>query len=821
MMRFNIKLSQLPKLFMLCWVMAIFMLQGGTLAQSGDSTTFFLVGTGYIDVTPRQFIRTANDRAYIFAGQAQYTTDIVAYWTPSAGLPNNGAFSGQALTSVDSDPFSVDAVYDGANTVHVLVNTRGGKLYDIPFDTTTNTFKARITVASNMGSIQGDYIGTGGMSGLFDTAGTLHIAYWTNNNHIVHLGLSYNASNNSLNEVIAPTQLDTQGSANHPVLAISPQDGSVTVAWVSESSNPVRILSRTRASSGNWGNEEVVSSAPVWFSTSGGLNIDQGPSLVIGTDGTRHLTYIEDSDQTGDYGRVHYVSRVVGGNWVDQALNTYSHDPSVAITNTNQLYIIGHGPNNGGQNTNLYYSKRQTNGSWSGIQLIASSNQMDFDGSPSVKWSVVGFNRPDVIEFAFFGTDEGNYNNPRVLYGRIQPQGGTSPTSTPIPPTANLTPTRPPPTVTPTNTFTPIPPTMTPVPPSITPTNTTTAIPPTLTPVLPTETGVPPSLTPTEVVPPTATVLPPSGPTLKVDVIPQRANPGDTINVMLNVLQVNNLYGLQVQCTVDPQILSGVAHVESDGFNASNGFFADAGFKPDGSWLVGATRLRPAPAIAGDVVAFGLQYTVVNSGSTTITCLAEAADPSGFSIPLTVVNGVFNADTPIPTSPPPTETPIPPTATPVEPTPTAPPTSLSVIQGNVAYQQATDNSGISVQLLSNGAPLAQVTTLADGYFVFTDVPVGDYVVAVVAPQHLAIGYNVTVSSDGSVIDLAQGILPAGDTDGNQIVDLSDASFVGANFTISVPPAPANADLNRDGLVNIVDLVLIGGNFGKSGPVMLQ
>jgi hypothetical protein len=402
------------------------LLLSAVYAQDDEvKVTSFTIGTGYADVIPRQIVRTADDRVYVFAGMVQYTTDIVAYWTQTPGLPEDGAFTGEAVTSVDSDPFSVDAVYDAGTLVHLLVNTRGGKLYDIPFDVTSNSYQSPITLATDMASLEGDYLGTSGVSGLFDRDHMLHIVYWSSGNHITYVSVTYDQPTNTITQVTTPTQLDTEGSANHPVLAISPLDGTVTVAWVSEATSPARILTRTRDSAGNWDAEAVISTAPVWISTSGGLNIDQGPSLIIGTDGTRHLAYIQDFDDSGDYGVVHYVSKARGGDWVDETLNTRSHDPAVALTDTDAVYILGHGPHEDNQNTNMYYSKRQPDGSWTPIQLVATSDQMDYDSSPSVKWGVIGFNRPEVIEFVFFATDEGNYNNPRVVYGRLEPQGSS------------------------------------------------------------------------------------------------------------------------------------------------------------------------------------------------------------------------------------------------------------------------------------------------------------------------------------------------------------------------------------------------------------
>ncbi len=142
------------------------------------------------------------------------------------------------------------------------------------------------------------------------------------------------------------TQVDTAGKANHPALAVSPLDNSLTVAWVSEANAPQgKILTRARSRDGTWGTIETASTADVWTSTSAGINIDQGPSLIIGSNGvthTKHLAYIQDTDGTGDYGRIHYAVNN-GAGWTDTALNAYSHDPALALNSRGEIYIIGHG----------------------------------------------------------------------------------------------------------------------------------------------------------------------------------------------------------------------------------------------------------------------------------------------------------------------------------------------------------------------------------------------------------------------------------------------------------------------------------------------
>src|SRR4029079_10847013 len=106
----------------------------------------------------------------------------------------------------------------------------------------TNTFKAPFVVASGNPTVSGDYIGTSGVSGLFDPAGTLHLAYWSSGNHITYRSYTYDGQTNTFTLHDGPTQLDASGKTNHPALAISPLDNSVTVAWVSEATSPVKIL---------------------------------------------------------------------------------------------------------------------------------------------------------------------------------------------------------------------------------------------------------------------------------------------------------------------------------------------------------------------------------------------------------------------------------------------------------------------------------------------------------------------------------------------------------------------------------------------------
>jgi hypothetical protein len=167
-----------------------------------------------------------------------------------------------------------------------------------------------------------------------------------------------------------------------------------------------------------------VSTAAVWTSTNAGINIDQGPSLLIGSDGTKHLTYIENWDATNNYGHIHYVTNS-GGHWTDTALSSYSHDPALAVNSQGDLYIIGHGHPRSQKTACLSMDdmctiKRNADGTWGAQQLFAAhSGSSSFDGSPSVKWSAVGFNHPENIEFVFFSVTNGDYGHPTIYYARF------------------------------------------------------------------------------------------------------------------------------------------------------------------------------------------------------------------------------------------------------------------------------------------------------------------------------------------------------------------------------------------------------------------
>jgi len=71
---------------------------------------------------------------------------------------------------------------------------------------------------------------------------------------------------------------------------------------------------------------------------------------------------------------------------------------------------------------------------------------------------------------------------------------------------------------------------------------------------------------------------------------------------------------------------------------------------------------------------------------------------------------------------------------------------------------------------------------------------------------------------GNTIILPPITLLAGDIDGNDVIDQFDALTIGMNYNSSTPAA---ADLNDDGIINVLDLELLAQNYRETGPVVWE
>ena len=73
--------------------------------------------------------------------------------------------------------------------------------------------------------------------------------------------------------------------------------------------------------------------------------------------------------------------------------------------------------------------------------------------------------------------------------------------------------------------------------------------------------------------------------------------------------------------------------------------------------------------------------------------------------------------------------------------------------------------------------------------------------------------SVTLTG-GSTTTMPTITLLIGDVDGNDVIDQFDAMTIGMNYNTSTPAA---ADLNSDGVINVLDLELLASNYRETGP----
>lgn len=369
---------------------------------------------------------------------------------------------------------------------------------------------------------------------------------------------------------------------------------------------------------------------------------------------------------------------------------------------------------------------------------------------------------------------------------------------------------------------------------------------------------------------------PPPQTSVSTSVSPTSVNVGETATatVSLNNVPAEGYTSAEFTCTYNPSL------VEVSNIAATNLFGADAAVAingpQSGSFIVAIAGSNGNKATTSGA-AFTFSARGLQAGQSAIECSARVSKGDGVltSLPstgtsLTVVGSATPTSTPTSTSstptetatptgtitPPtstPTETPTgtvtPPTSTPTEtptgtitpptstPTETATPTSTSSTPTETATPTSTASptptstpvapGTLTGQVLA-GKPVTvglydatntlvtSVAANANGTFSLT-APAGTYTVRAVASGFLSAQGSTTLTS-GTTSAMPTITLLAGDIDGNDVIDQLDALTIGMNYNAA---SPAEADLNNDGVINVLDLELLAQNYRETGPTVWQ
>jgi len=153
-----------------------------------------------------------------------------------------------------------------------------------------------------------------------------------------------------------------------------------------------------------------------------------------------------------------------------------------------------------------------------------------------------------------------------------------------------------------------------------------------------------------------------------------------------------------------------------------------------------------------------------------------------------------------------------PTPTATQPTPVASLTPTGLPDGTVTGKVIASKP-VTVSLYdASDVLVTSVTANPDGTFSLT-APAGAYTITASASGFLdAEGSAIIVG--GSSSTKPEIALLAGDIDGNHVIDQFDALTIGMSYNTSTP---SEADLNADGVINVLDLELLASSYRESAP----
>lgn len=285
----------------------------------------------------------------------------------------------------------------------------------------------------------------------------------------------------------------------------------------------------------------------------------------------------------------------------------------------------------------------------------------------------------------------------------------------------------------------------------------------------------------------TATVVPtPVGPYVLVDVIQPTLTLNQTslVNVSLNNVPAEGYTSTEFVCTYDPAVIE-VSNILAAELFGSDPASALSG-PQNGQFILAIAGSNGKKATSsGTALTFSVRGLQV--GQSTVQCTARVSMGQGNLEPIAYIPDVV-------------------TVIDVSVTPT--PTTGGVTGQVIASKPVT----IRLYDAQNTLVISQVAN-PDGTFSL-QVPAGTYTIMASADGFLNAQGFLTITN-GGIVTKPTINLPAGDIDGNSVIDQFDALTIGMNYSGSLPAA---ADLNNDGVINVLDLELLAANYRLSGAL---
>ncbi|MBI2331772.1 MAG: hypothetical protein HYU84_06380, partial [Chloroflexi bacterium] len=290
----------------------------------------------------------------------------------------------------------------------------------------------------------------------------------------------------------------------------------------------------------------------------------------------------------------------------------------------------------------------------------------------------------------------------------------------------------------------------------------------------------------------TTSVPTPTGPYVLVDVIQSTLtfNQTSLVNISLNNVPPEGYTSVEFVCTYDPAIVE-VSNILAAELFGSDPASALSG-PQNGQFILAIAGSNGRKATSSGT-AFTFSVRGLQAGQTTVQCTARVSMGQGSLQSIDYIPDVvtvLDANA---------------TSTPTQPT-------MAFVTGQVIASKP-----VTIQLFDAGNVLV-VSQAAnpDGTF---NIPLTDGTYTIIASaQGFLNAQGFVTLTNGAITTMQTVSLPAGDIDGNSVIDQFDALTIGINYNASIPAA---ADLNNDGVINVLDLELLAANYRLSGALAWQ
>ena len=294
----------------------------------------------------------------------------------------------------------------------------------------------------------------------------------------------------------------------------------------------------------------------------------------------------------------------------------------------------------------------------------------------------------------------------------------------------------------------------------------------------------------------------PTDPYVSTTVVPPSIEVGGTalVTVSLGNVPSTGYSSAEFTCTYD------AALVRTSNIIVANRFGTDSATAindpQNGSFIVAIAGTNGNRATTSGPV-FTFNATGLQVGQTPIECQARVSSGDGVLSDLIAVNTTLTIVDATPTS-----VPISASSFPV------PAPEVYTVTSPVLTGQVLASKPVTVSLYNPDNSLAASAPVdANGNFSL-EAPVGNYTVVAAASGFLNAQGTATLSTEETNTKTTVHLL-AGDIDGNGVIDQYDAITIGMSYNTASPEA---ADLNNDGVINVLDLQLLASNFRASGAL---